>query len=297
MYYDYEANPSPGRYKELIDYIYSIHHLRLLQTSALQTRYIKRPVTSAQKKVENALPLEKKVNDILTFRDIEEIFRKDIKENNFVYNISDFVFDITKAKINNSGKNYKNYNPLYINGNNKYIFYVAEAQTITIKVGSTLETKLSIKDEKGKIWLEKTIQGSKDEYEPIKINLPKGKYTLSFGAYYRLSRLVFPEHIPFFTSNVSYYNYQYPLQFLYVPKNVTEIIYKDAYGPGTNSRGNWMAPDGKTVIPELIKYDIYKVTVPLQHRGKVWVINIGHSGYELLNIPNVFSLRNFEYEE
>jgi hypothetical protein len=82
-----------------------------------------------------------------------------------------------------------------------------------------------------------------------------------------------------------------------VPKGTAEIIYKDGFGPGLNKRGNWKNPNGETVNPVLLKYDVYRVLVPSQYSGKVWVLNIGHRNFEMLNIPDIFSLNNFRYKE
>src|SRR5690606_30179392 len=43
LYYDYINKPTVKGYTNLINYILGIHHLRLLQTHALQSRYIKPP--------------------------------------------------------------------------------------------------------------------------------------------------------------------------------------------------------------------------------------------------------------
>jgi hypothetical protein len=82
-----------------------------------------------------------------------------------------------------------------------------------------------------------------------------------------------------------------------VPKDVTEVIYSDSYGPGTNRRGDWIDPTGKHINPEKVKYTTYRIPVPSEFRGKLWTFNIGHSSFQLLNIPQIFSLNPFEYKE
>lgn len=288
LYYDYQDKPSPAGYKELINYIYSIHDLRLLQTSALVTRYIKAPKGFTES-------INKKVA-ALENPQIEKSFKTDRAENPVAYTISDFRFDITKAyPVESKGK--KRYNPLYINGTNNYSFYLPEKQSLTIQAGATADTRLTIKDDKGKVWYDKVIAGSKEGYQTVKVDLPKGNYVLTFGAYYRWSRIIFPDNIAFFSSGKFYDNYGYPLLYVYVPKDVTEIVYNDAHGPGLNNRGDWIDPAGKHIKPELIKYDTYRVPVPPQYRGKVWILNIGHSSFNLLNIPDLYSLNPFGYKD
>ena len=49
----------------------------------------------------------------------------------------------------------------------------------------------------------------------------------------------------------------------------------------------FVAPGGQTDI----FYD------PPEDRGKVWMINMGHGGFRMLNIPDFYSLNNFTYRE
>ena len=286
LYYDYQGNLSTANYKQLIDYIYSIHELRLLQTSALVTSYIKKPV--------GIMTLPNYGNNAITYDEIEANFEKDIMENPVAYHVSDFAFDVTKASPAEN-KTKKKYNPPYINGTNTYRFYLPSDKNIVIQAGATANTEFIIKDQNNAIVFDKIIIGSKQGYDTIKLKLQAGKYSLTFGAYYRFSRLIFPSDIVFVSSDNNYDNAGYPLQYIYVPKDVTEIIYRDNLGPGVNKRGFWKDPDGEIIQPELLKVNIYRIQVPRAYRGKVWILNIGHRKFELLNIPNVFSLNNFSY--
>ena len=252
LYYDYQYSPSVIKYSDLINYIYSIHQFRLLQTSALLTSYIKKPTGFSEEK-------HSKVNAII-INGMEENFKKDLQENPGSYSISDFNFDISKASPAEN-KEKKKYNPSYINGNNKYEFYLATSKNVVFQAGATANTQFTIKDERDKVWFDKTIIGSKQGYEIINLELPKGKYTLSFGDYNRFSRIVLPQDIAFFSSNNFYDNAGYPLLYIYVPKDMTEIIYSDKLGPGINKRGNWKNPDGETIKPVQLKYDAYRVKV------------------------------------
>jgi hypothetical protein len=285
LYYDYQHTPTPAAYKTLITYIYSIHNLRLLQTSALVSYYIQPPAGFTQS-------IDKKVA-AADYGQIEKRFKKDIAENPAAYTISGFNFDITKAVAE---KGVPPANPLYINGTNNYTFYLPSPQRITIQAGAGADTRLVIKGDNGKVWYNKVITG-KDGYDVIKLDLPKGKYILTFGAYYRHSRIIFPADIVFVSSDKNYDNYQYPMLYVYIPKGLKEIVYQDALGPGINGRGNWIDPEGKVIQPQLVKYATYRIPVPPQYSGKVWRLNMGHPSFQLLNIPDVFSLSNFEYKE
>jgi len=296
LYYDYVHKPSIQGYTELIDYIYSIHHLRLLQTYAMQTRYIKAP--SGYKKASDmkAIAVENEKVKKLRIQLIENNFKKDLEENPTSYSVSKFIFDVKKAYLFSEEEIAKK-NPRFINGRNSYRFYIAIPQKLLIKAGATKDTRLIIKDDQDKIILEKVISGSKSDYEAIEVGLSKGGHTLIFGEYYRFSRIIFPGNISFFSTTHFYDNGTFPLLYIYVPKDVSEIVYLDGYGPGTNKRGDWIDPDGKHIKPELLKYSTYRVAVPPQQRGKVWILNIGHKGFKLLNIPHIYSLNNFEYRE
>jgi hypothetical protein len=288
LYYDYQQDQSVARYTALIDYMYGIHHLRLLQTFALKNSYIKRPAGLTPQAAIKA--------NAVTDSEIEENFRKDKAENPATYTVAAYSFDITKAQPVSSNTSNKN-NPVAINGANNYTFYLPSSQQLRIQAGTTADTKLTIKDDKGKTWYEKVISGSKQGYEPIELNLPKGKYTLMFGAFARFSRIILPADVSFFTSGKFYDNSGYPLLYVYVPKEVTEIIYTDALRPGINGRGDWIDPDGKHVKPQLVKYTTYRIPVPPQYRGRVWTLNMGHRSFQLLNIPDIYSLQPYQYKE
>jgi hypothetical protein len=146
LYYDYQDNASTSNYEELMNYIYSIHSLRLLQTSALITRYIKPPSasgdvqkkpsppaevpkklpasTDAQKRSSASTGVQKRSVNAMGYNEIESNFKKDLQENPSAYNLSDFDFDIKKATPADNNKDNKNNNgPLYINGRNNYEFF------------------------------------------------------------------------------------------------------------------------------------------------------------------------------
>jgi hypothetical protein len=294
LYYDYEENRSIPVYEELIRYLNEIHPLRLVQTSALEAYYIpkpkdyKEPTIAGNKK-------NMQVNTQMLYQTIGNNFQKDIREKKFSYKVSDFNFDISKTTPLTG---IKKANPLYLNGPNRYQFYLPSAKTFHIKAGSNKDTKLTILDDKNKIVYEKMITASKGSYIEINTKLPAGKYLLLFGAYARFSRIEFSDDLVFISIGTNWYdNAGYPLQYIYVPKGVDAVVYEDAHGPGTNNKGYWLDPAGNHVQPEKLQKKIYKIPVPEHYQGKVWTFNIGHPSFKVLNFPNAFSLRNFKYKE
>jgi hypothetical protein len=104
----------------------------------------------------------------------------------------------------------------------------------------------------------------------------------------------------FFTGNSSndFDNAGYPNKYFYVPKGTTEIAFFDGEPEGTNGRGYLFTPDGVMLHrTKTTAKDIYTVSVPAGQDGKLWLANIGHSGFNLVNIPNVLSLQKFSYNE
>jgi hypothetical protein len=296
LWYDYQDHPTNAGYKELIGYIYSIHHLRLLQTFPLQAYYIKPPEGFDRQSFNTSLLSGNTAVTKISLDLVEQIFKKDLVDAPSVYSFSKIDFDIPKARPLQK-INAPSFNPKYLNGRNNYYFNLTKGQKIKLQVGASAPTRLTITDADEKVRFEKEIAGTKDLYESIMVDLPAGKYSLSFGDLYHFSRIIFPTDIVFFTDTKWYDNAGYPLLYVYVPKDVSEIVYIDKLGPGLNKRGDWIDPDGKHIKPVFIKYFTYRVPVAPQHRGKVWVLNIGHRSYRLLNIPNYASLNNFEYKE
>lgn len=286
LFYGYKAEPkSVDAYESLVNYIHSIHHLRVVQSSALLDIYIK-PPSGYKKSTAN------KTLSALSTRNIEEQFKENLKDNATTYAIPEFTFDIkrTKPLINESAVTAK-----YLNGQNNYQFYLPEPKSFQIKAGSTKNTKLTITGNDQKVWVEKEILGSKESYMDIAVKLPAGIYNLSFGDFARFSRLTFPAGLVFIsTGDISYYdNAGFPNHYAYIPKEASEIVYEAKPG----SSGYWVNPDGKRVDPILLQNKIYRIAVPIEYRGKVWMLHMNHRSFKLLNIPNRFSLKPFEYKE
>ncbi len=295
-YYKYNSLPNDTNYEDLIKYVNGIHHLRLLQTRAIQTLYIKPPAQFKSRRAKTALSENHTTVSSLTQNQINELFKKMIKKNPMLYALSELRFDFKKASVSNPNKKLQ-YNPLYINGTNNYNFYLPTSRKLSFQVGATAQMRFSIKDENGKLWFAGKVEGTKSGYERMDITLPKGLYVLQIGELYMFSRFIFPADIPLFTPDTYYDNYKYPLQYVYIPKGVTEIVYYDELGPEKRSGGVWFNPVGQKVASTLVRGKVYKVKVNSEAAGKVWTFKIANRNYSLLNIPNLFSVNNYSYQE
>ncbi len=294
LYFEYRDNSSVAAYNKLINYIHQIHPLRLLQTWALQRYYIIPPKNYVPPALKESKDFSEPSIEKL-YGTIERNFKEDIENTKFFYHISGFNFDISKVKPVKTEKN----NILNVTGPNRYEFKVSREKAFRIGVGSTVENKLAILDIDGNMILEKAIPASKTGYTYIETKLEPGKYSVLTGTFGGFTRIDFPTDVAFVSSlPILYYdNTNFPLLYIYVPAEVSEIVYEDNYGPGTNKRGFWIDPNGNKVNPEKIRPSVYRINVPLSSRGKTWVLNIGHRSFSVLNIPHRFSLVNFSYDE
>src|SRR5690606_2601738 len=127
-----------------------------------------------------------------------------------------------------------------------------EQKKLKFSAGAGKDTRFLIMDRNGKIFVDKVMKGGQGTYEDVVVTLPKGEYTLTFGEVARSGRIVLPENIVFFSKDHNYDNAGYPRLYIYVPKDVTEIVYNDQLGPGINDRGFWWDPDGKKIHAQKI---------------------------------------------
>jgi len=289
LYYQYQADHTVGHYKELISYVKGIHHLRLLHTSALLNRYIELPpgysVQNSGKEIAKTTPY--------TDSELEGMTDKIAKESSALYKISSFRLDISKVSLIAGGTPYQ---PPRIDAKMNFLFFLKKPTSLTFQAGATDETNFVLRNEQGQILFETVIPASAEGYQFVKADLPEGTISLQFGAQYRFARLKFPPDLVYMTSSTNYSNYLYPKQYIYIPADVSEIVYQDGFGPGVNNKGFWIDPAGKKITPVKIGNTIYKVNVPNDQRGHVWSFEVGHSSYKMLNIQHLFSPNRFLYE-
>lgn len=291
----YKADKTEAGYEELIRYVLSIHHLRMLHTSALISLYIPKPFN--YKTITDRKQLAAKYGAVkpLSFADIERNFERDRKTDPPGFSISSLRFDIKKIK---PAEGISRLNaPLYLNNTATYQFYMHRAGKVVIGAGASKETRMLVKNESGKIVYDRMLPATKEGFEDITLTLPEGAYSLQWGEPRRFSRIRFPKELAVVSQDHGYDNAGFPWQYVYVPSDVSEIVYHDMLGPGINQRGFWLDPDGNKVQATKLMGTIYQVKVPPKYRGKVWVLNIGHRTFKMLNIPDFYSLNPFTYSE
>jgi len=90
----------------------------------------------------------------------------------------------------------------------------------------------------------------------------------------------------------------YPPLYIWVPENATEIVFTNNPVNGQTAKV-W---DGSyTGTIELLKdntgdyEDLYRVSVPVEHRGKCWELAFGQNWQTILNLPNAVALQPFNY--
>lgn len=291
--FDTYYEPSAEAFVKAMEYVYSIHQLRLVQTSAIGL-YMKKPHSEAN------LAANTLVKPI-TAAEIEKNFQDDLQQNPAPYNPTNVKFDIKKATV---AKADKLYTPYHMTGTTTYDFYLPQSRKISFYAkagedgkGKNEATKFVVKDGKGEIILQKEIERTQT-YDTIAVSLTPGKYSLSFGRNFPFqSKLIVPTDIPLFRTGNDYYYLDHPVQYIYVPKGAEEIVYMDKMGPNTGGKGFWISPLGDTVRPQKIKYYFYRAAVPAGQSGKVWRLVIVHKEFKMLNIPDVYSVNPFKYEE
>lgn len=291
----YMVNKTKGGYDSLINYVLSVHHLRILHTSALINYYIPKPTGYVAITDKKLLAARNKNIRPLQQSEIENQFQKERRAQPPAYAISSLQWDLTrlvpvKTKIAPA-------NPLKINNINRYRFYVPKQGVYRFDAGSSKTTDFIIRDAGDKVVFRKTIEATPSGTKSLDISLGAGQYVLQWGGSRRSSRVRFPSSLVFVSADHYYDNAGYPWQYYYIPLDVKEVIYQDVLGPGINDRGFWQNPKGERVYPEKIVGNVYRLSVPAQYRGTTWVLNIGHRQFKMLNIPDFSSLNPFEYKE
>lgn len=291
----YKATSTIAAYEELIRYILSVHHLRLLHTSALIDLYIPRPKGYQVIKDRNLLSRKNAAVVPLDQSIIERNFREDRRRDQGIYKFSNLIFDV--KNIRPAANTEKMNAALYLNNAIVFEFYINRPGKYIIAAGANKVSRLVVKNQSGAIIYERMIEASDAGFSDLPLDLKAGHYTLEWGKPGQFSRIRFPKELAVVSKDHSYDNAGFPNQYVYVPKDVAEIVYHDLYGPGTNRRGFWLDPDGKKVNPTPVLGTVYRISVPPRYRGRVWIFNVGHRTFKMLNIPDYYSLNPFEYIE
>lgn len=300
MYYEHDGSQKSK--DAIFQYLYSIHHLMMVQTAAFVGQQYIPPFDKG-----NIVPSSSGIRQ-LSLADIEQQFRQDIKNNaSAVYQLSTFVFDYDKVKyiepIPNESWRFGGFSC-------NFFFKAPFTGEVSLDAGAEANTPLRLFTD-AKVIIEAEVGKNNFDYierlsdrswsmKRFKVSVTKGEW-YNIQTSYGFSRIkINTKGIVLFKNPGSqdFDNYQYPVQYFYVPKNAEEIVFYDAEPEGTNGRGYLVTPDGQAIkrVPTGAG-DIYKVAVAPQFRGRLWQADFGHPNWRLKNIPNIVSLQEFNYQE
>jgi hypothetical protein len=286
---------------KIMNYLYSIHHLMLVQTAAFMGQAYITPFQNGNK-VPNGKNIKK-----LTANDIEELFNDNAAFAKNSYKSVEFIFDYNKVSYTDA---IPNESWRFGSGNTQFSFKAKYSGNFNLEVGAESNTIFQFLNNRVEI-LNETV--GKDKFDKIEelsgrkwhmkkytISIKKDSvYTITCKGGFNRVVILDNKHVLFKNpSNIDFDNYQYPIQYFYVPKQATEIIFTDAEPEGLNGRGYLIMPNGKSVNREATIFkNTYKVAVPAEAKGKVWAANFGHPSFKFVNIPNYTSLQKFTYTE
>ncbi len=297
----YELDGSQERKNKLFIYMYQIHHLMMVQTAAfINQKYIK-PFDKG-----NILPLATSISQ-LPLEDIDDLFQKTLKNTPKPYTISSFVFDFDKVGyISAIDNKIWKYGSVRCN----FFFKAPFSGTLELDAGGMTNTDFLITVGGQKIYREFLGKNNSDYTETLDNRtwfLKKIKITIEKGKEYHIQARSGNARVKVKTSGIVLFkkpgtedfdNYQYPIQYFYVPQNATEIIFSDPHLEGRNGKGYLISPTGEKQKREstAIK-NMHRVVVPQKWRGKVWKASFAHPIWSFKNIPNYTSLQDFQYIE
>ena len=298
LYYAHDGTQESKN--RLFEYLYSIHHLFMVQTAAFLGQGYISPLDKG-----NITPAGTAKR--LTPEEIDAQFRSDLQSDPKKYDVTDFKFDFSRATytvpIDKSAWRFGR--------NSVAVFVPKKTEIISFDAGAeTTDTAFSISTEDGIILNDKVGKSNFDYTETVDGRTwHMKKYTLKVQAgkkYYAqlktgFNRFKMNSEVVVFTAHNAddFDNYAYPVHYLYVPKNCTEIVFESMGGP--SSVGAFYPIGARPTkenygVPIGIK-DLYRIEVKPEWRGKVIACSFAHTGWSLKNLPNVFSLQPFEYTE
>lgn len=294
----YEHDGSKASRDKIFNYLYSIHHLMMVQTAAFVGQNYIAPF--------NPNKIEGRVAAINSSQ-IEKEFNATLKKVPAKFTISEKTFDPSKVKFTEPIPDMAwRFGRISTN----FYFVAPFSGKVQMDAGAQGETSLKIFTDDQSINNEKIGKGNYSHTEIInnetyylkKITFPVEKnkkyYVQLSNGFNRLkvnTQGIVLLKVP---GQQDFDNFAYPVQYFYVPSDVTEIIFSDAEPEGTNGRGYLIAPNGEQLkrVATGVK-DIYKVQVQPAWRGKIWTALFGHPTWSFKNIPNITSLQRFSYTE
>ena len=296
IYYDH--NNTQASKDAIFQYLYSIHHLMMVQTAAFQSSSIIHPYDKG-----NIFP--NGVGKKLSPQEIENNFSADLISNPVIYKVVPFEFDFKKAGFLQAADNMA-----WRYGGDVSMQFIAPSNgTIDFDAGSTGESEIDIFNSNGVLLKKKvgsidntftvTLDGQDWFMKSFSLPVAAGQlYNLHATGYF--NRFVMKSHVPMFTTmGQSFDLIGYPAMYFYVPKNATEIIFKDDRGTVANNLGSFMVGADGVKYPRQATSinNVYRVAVPAAQRGKVWKAAFTHPDWYVKNLPNYGSLAPFSYIE
>lgn len=300
LYYEHDGTQQSK--DRIFRYLYSIHHLMMVQTAAFVGQAYIAPLTSG-----NIVPSGTGVKR-LSAREIESQFLQDLRRTPKTYDIVDFRFDLDKVKYTEPIPNESwRFGGFQCN----FFFKAPFTGPLILDVGAESVTpfkfftndKVIVNEEVGTSRFDhkETIIGRTWSMKKYKLNIEKGK-TYFLQTSYGFSRIKIntPNIVLFKNPGAQDFdNYAYPVQYFYVPKNAKEIVFFDLEAKGgATPTGRLISPDGVLMTGKNTgAKDIFVVEVLPKYRGTVWKATFGHPSWSFKNIPNITSLQKFEYKE
>lgn len=296
----YEHDGTQASKDAIFQYLYSIHHLMMVQTAAFQSQSYLQPLVNDVNVFPNG------VGKVLSVDEIETNFALDLLSNPQVYTVAPFTFDLDKAEfLQQANKMAWRYG-----GDVTMKFKAKKTENFVFNAGSTDSSEFAIYNASGVLLKDKvgvdnttyteTLEGQDWFMKHYSLPIQEGQeYSIHFTGYF--NRLSMKTKIPLFRqiSSADFDAIGYPPAYFYVPKAATEIVFYDEIGTAVDPMGSVMV-DSKGEIHQREETGIknlYRVAVPLSLRGKVWKAQFTHSSWAIKNFANFVSLAPFSYQE
>lgn len=295
----YEHDGTQASKDRLFAYLYAIHPLMLVQTSAFVGQHYLAPLDKG-----NLTPTT--LSKPLTTEVIDAQFHDDRAACPKRYELVPFSFDEQKVRFTE---------PIAATawrfGRNPQVYIVPpKSGKLTVTAGVEGGTSaLTVFTDAG-ILLQETLGERVDETEIIEgrtWKLRRFSLTVTAGKKYvfrlrgAFNRLKLPPPLVVFNAHNpdDFDNYAYPVQYFYVPRKATQLVYEDLTDPKLAPPGAFYLPgqpERRYGEPLGIK-NLYTVALPPEWRGKVLACAFAHTSWSLKNLSSPLALHPFAYSE
>jgi hypothetical protein len=295
MKLSYDHDGTAASRDRLYEYLYAIHDLYLVQTSAfIGQRYVAPPGEPPKTVVMPPTPDE-----------IDARFRADLKSDPKRYDVVDFRFDFAKATFTGPAKP-----TAWRFGSSPTAYFVPKSTgPLSFDAGaerSDADFSLSSDDAvllrenvgPGHFDSTETFDGRTWHLKRFTANVEAGKrYTVKLAGGYNRFRMNGNEIVFVERQDNDFDNYAYPAQYFYVPRSCSEIVYEEGFGvPASFAAPGEPESNAVRGTPLGIR-NLYRVEVKPGWRGHVIAARFAHSSWSLKNLPNVLAIQPFEYAE